>query len=126
MRALIAASQRPVDGGCNGDGLNAQGIVLLSRAASAYLNERRLGDEYRYVLDRQHKKRRVGNMLPRAGLLGPADGALRGLRLSVPLRGVTRATGAASPDRGARPSRFLPNSLPALRPEAKRRLGRRA
>ncbi len=37
--------------------------------ASAYVSGRDLGDEYRYVLERQRAPRRPGNLLPRPGLL---------------------------------------------------------
>jgi hypothetical protein len=43
--------------------------VYPSHAESAYLTGRNIGDEYRYVLDRQHRRQYPGNMLGRPELL---------------------------------------------------------
>jgi hypothetical protein len=45
------------------------GGVYPSHAESAYLTGRNIGDEYRYVLDRQHRRQYPGNMLARPELL---------------------------------------------------------
>ncbi len=45
------------------------GAVLPGHAPSVYLTGRDIGDEYRYVLDRQGKKRFPGVMVERPGLL---------------------------------------------------------
>jgi hypothetical protein len=45
------------------------GGVYPSHAESAYLTGRNIGDEYRYVLDRQHRRQYPGNMLSRPELL---------------------------------------------------------
>ena len=41
----------------------------LDRKASLYLSGRRIGDEYRYILERKYARRFPGNMLRRPGLL---------------------------------------------------------
>jgi hypothetical protein len=45
------------------------GGVYPAHAESAYLTGRNIGDEYRYVLDRQHRRQYPGNMLNRPELL---------------------------------------------------------
>src|SRR5262245_32133479 len=45
------------------------GGVYPGHAESAYLTGRNIGDEYRYVLDRQHRRQYSGNMLARPELL---------------------------------------------------------
>jgi hypothetical protein len=45
------------------------GGVYPSHAESAYLTGRNIGDEYRYVLDRQQRRQYPGNMLARPDLL---------------------------------------------------------
>src|SRR5205085_7806042 len=45
------------------------GGVYPGHAESAYLTGRNIGDEYRYVLDRQHHRQYPGNMLARPELL---------------------------------------------------------
>ncbi len=45
------------------------GGVYPGHAESAYLTGRNIGDEYRYVLDRQHRRQYPGNMLARPELL---------------------------------------------------------
>jgi hypothetical protein len=45
------------------------GGVYPSHAESAFLTGRNIGDEYRYVLDRQHRRQYPGNMLNRPELL---------------------------------------------------------
>ena len=49
---------------------DAEPVAVISPARkSLYLSGRQLGDEYRYIIDRQYTKRYPGNMLPSPGIL---------------------------------------------------------
>ena len=44
-------------------------VVSVGKAKSAYIAGRNIGDEYRYIIDRQYAKKYPGNMLERPSLL---------------------------------------------------------
>ena len=76
------------------------GAVLPGHAPSVYLTGRDIGDEYRYVLDRQGKKRFPGVMVERPGLLlhpwavRPTETGVQEAKAGDDFRGVGAAIGA--------------------------------
>lgn len=50
-------------------GVPAPGVKRLARPRSLYVQERDIGEEYRYILDRKYTTKFPGNMLARPGLL---------------------------------------------------------
>ena len=50
-------------------GVPAPGVQRLTRPRSLYVQERDIGEEYRYILDRKYATKFPGNMLARPGLL---------------------------------------------------------
>ncbi len=44
-------------------------VVEIARGLSSYVSGRDIGDEYRYILERKHRRKFPGNMLARPGLL---------------------------------------------------------
>ena len=50
-------------------GVPAPGSQAVTRPRSLYVQERDIGEEYRYILDRKYSRKYAGNMLTRPGLL---------------------------------------------------------
>ena len=50
-------------------GVPSPGAKRLARPRSLYVQERDIGEEYRYILDRKYATKFPGNMLARPGLL---------------------------------------------------------